>query len=115
MAQNKKAEFAEEFQSLADFHKVLAHPARLAILETLAERQSCICGEIVAVLPLAQATVSQHLKEMKEVGIIKGEIEGKTSCYCIDWEKWEELENRILASFERIHQYKENFKQGCCE
>ncbi|TGL56364.1 ArsR family transcriptional regulator [Leptospira ognonensis] len=114
MAQNKKAEFAPEIQILAEFHRVLAHPARLAILETLAERQSCICGEIVDVLPLAQATVSQHLKELKDVGIVKGEIEGKTSCYCIDWEKWEELEKAMLSSFEKIHQYKENFKKGCC-
>ncbi len=115
MAQNKKTEFAEEMQIRAEFHRLLSHPARLAILETLAERQSCICGEIVSVLPLAQATVSQHLKELKEEGIIKGEIDGNTSCYCINWEKWKELEKSISDSFERINQYKENFVNGCCE
>ncbi len=114
MAVNKSTEFENPIQELARLHKNLSHPARIAILETLAERQSCLCGEIVEVLPLAQATVSQHIKELKEAGLIKGEIEGKTSCYCIDWEKWEELEKAMLTSFEKIHRHKENFKKGCC-
>jgi ArsR family transcriptional regulator len=64
--------------------KALAHPARVAILRILAERGTCICGQVVEVLPLAQATVSQHLKELKEAGLVKGEVDGPRMCYCID-------------------------------
>lgn len=85
MAINKKSEFSPEDQSLADFAKVLSHPARIAILKVLAQKGICICGEIVEVLPLAQSTVSQHLKDMKAAGLITGEVEGTKSCYCIDW------------------------------
>lgn len=69
---------------LSDLAKALAHPSRLAILRVLAERQSCVCGEIVDVMPLAQATVSQHLKVLKDAGLVQGTIEGPRSCYCID-------------------------------
>jgi DNA-binding transcriptional ArsR family regulator len=70
--------------SLADKLKALAHPARLEILRVLAERRRCVCGELVEVMPLAQATVSQHLKILKDAGLIRGEIEGRNSCYCLD-------------------------------
>jgi ArsR family transcriptional regulator len=73
-----------DFESLATACKALSHPARLAILQTLAHRGTCICGEIVAVMPLSQATVSQHLKILKNAGLITGEIEGQRSCYCIN-------------------------------
>ena len=69
---------------LADQLKALAHPARLEILRVLARRRRCVCGEVVEVMPLAQATVSQHLKILKEAGLIRGEIEGRNSCYCLD-------------------------------
>jgi DNA-binding transcriptional ArsR family regulator len=69
---------------LADRLKALAHPARLEILRVLASRRRCVCGEVVEVMPLAQATVSQHLKILKEAGLIHGEIEGRNSCYCLD-------------------------------
>lgn len=99
MAQNKKSEFTRKDQIVADFAKVLSHPARVAILKVLAKKGTCICGEIVEVLPLAQSTVSQHLKEMKEAGIITGEVEGVKSCYCIDWnvlkEAWEALQSMV--------------------
>lgn len=86
MALNKKTEFSSLEQKIASFAKALSHPARVAILTAIAQRGVCICGEIVEVLPLAQSTVSQHLKELKEAGIIKGEVEGTKSCYCIDWD-----------------------------
>ena len=86
MAQHKKADFEITEQQLANFAKAIAHPARVAILKTLAQKRVCICGEIVEVLPLAQATVSQHLKELKTFGIVQGEIDGVKSCYCIDWQ-----------------------------
>jgi DNA-binding transcriptional ArsR family regulator len=71
-------------QVLAERLKALAHPARLEILRVLATRGSCVCGEVVGVMPLAQATVSQHLKVLKEGGLIRGRIDGKNSCYCLD-------------------------------
>lgn len=73
-----------EFEPLAAACKALAHPARLAILQTLARRGSCICGEVVDVIPLSQATVSQHLKVLKDAGLITGSIDGPRSCYCIN-------------------------------
>ena len=69
---------------LAVLAKALAHPARVAILRTLIERGECICGEIVEALPLAQATVSQHLKVLKEAGLIRGDVDGPRVCYCVD-------------------------------
>ena len=73
-----------DLQSLSLACKALAHPARLRILQTLAERGTCICGELVDALPLSQATVSQHLKVLRKAGLISGEIEGPRSCYCIN-------------------------------
>ena len=86
MALNKKAEFSEADQKIADLAKTLGHPARIAILRILAEKNTCICGEIVEVLPLAQSTVSQHLKELLNANLIKGTVDGLKSCYCINWE-----------------------------
>lgn len=80
----KTEAFAPVDAALAARLKALAHPARLAILRTLSERETCICGDLVEVLPLAQATVSQHLKALREVGLIRGEVEGPRSCYCLD-------------------------------
>jgi ArsR family transcriptional regulator len=74
----------KDFEALAGACKALSHPARLAILRLLARRGVCICGEIVEVMPLSQATVSQHLKVLKDAGLIRGEIDGPRSCYCID-------------------------------
>ena len=71
-------------QPLADRLKALAHPARLEILRVLANRGRCVCGEVVEVMPLAQATVSQHLKILKEAGLVRGRIDGRNSCYCLD-------------------------------
>lgn len=88
----KSEEFDEESIVLARYARALSHPARIAILETLAERATCICGEIVEVLPLAQSTVSQHLKELKEAGLIIGEVDGLKSCYCLNPEAIKELE-----------------------
>ena len=83
---SKRDAFSIEENELAEFAKALGHPARIAILQELARRNTCVCGEIVEVLPLAQSTVCQHLKELKEAGLIQGTVEGVKSCYCIDWE-----------------------------
>ncbi|MEZ4987739.1 MAG: metalloregulator ArsR/SmtB family transcription factor [Saprospiraceae bacterium] len=85
MAINKSTAFPERVQAIAKIAKALGHPARIAIIEVLLQRQQCICGEIVEVMPLSQATVSQHLKALKEAGIISGEIEGVKSCYCLNY------------------------------
>ena len=84
MAVHKKEEFSIEEQELAALAKALAHPARIAILKELANRQSCVCGEIVDCLPLAQSTVSQHLKILKDSGLIQGDVDGPRVCYCIN-------------------------------
>lgn len=84
MAHPKKSDFPLAMVKLARYSKALSHPARIAILQRLAEEATCICGEIVEGLPLAQSTVSQHLKELKDAGLIKGRIDGLTSCYCLD-------------------------------
>jgi len=85
----KKEEFTVKDNKIAAFAKALAHPARVAILQLLIKKQSCVCGDIVDELPLSQSTVSQHLKELKEVGLIKGDIDGAKVCYCIDEQEWE--------------------------
>ena len=92
-----------DFESLASVCKALSHPARLAILQTLAIRGSCICGEIVESSPLSQATVSQHLKVLKDAGLITGQVDGPRSCYCIDSAAMGELREkfgRLFGTFE---------------
>ena len=84
MAFAKKEEFTTEDVWLADIAKALSHPARIRILKIITDMNVCMCGDIVEKLPLAQATVSQHLKELKRVGLINGEIEGPKVCYCIN-------------------------------
>jgi len=99
MAFHKKEEFGKKEQELADLAKALSHPARIAILKVLAQKNECICGEIVEVLPLAQSTVSQHLKELKNAGLIEGALDGPRSCYCINWKTFEKFNNDIGALF----------------
>ncbi len=74
----------EEYEAFANTCKALAHPARLAILQFLAKRGSCVCGEVVEILPLSQATVSQHLKVLLLAGLISGRVDGQNSCYCLN-------------------------------
>ena len=87
--------------------KALAHPARLEIVDLLAARGACVCGEIVSVLPLAQATVSQHLKILKEAGLVQGTIDGPRSCYCLDGGALAELRRALDARLGK-------FERGCC-
>lgn len=84
MNRAREEDFTPDLIRLAELAKALGHPARLRILQILASCRQCICGDIVDRLPLAQATVSQHLKELKRVGLIRGEIEGPRTCYCLD-------------------------------
>lgn len=107
---NKKQAFEGNMIEFAEFAKVMSHPARLAILKTLAEKQMCICGEIVQVLPLAQSTVSQHLKELKNIGLIKGEIEGVKSCYCLDWERFDYFFNIFKTELSELKKFQSSCK-----
>jgi ArsR family transcriptional regulator len=84
-------------QTLATLCKALGHPARVAILRHLLQVNSCICGDIVNILPLAQSTVSQHLKQLKEAGLIRGEIEGPRICYCADKDRLAAFKNLIFS------------------
>lgn len=97
MASAKTEQFEAYQIRLAEMAKALAHPARIAIMEYLLRNSgTCVCGDIVAELPLAQSTVSQHLKVLKDAGLIKGEIEGVTTCYCADVEGCRELSGNLI-------------------
>jgi ArsR family transcriptional regulator len=111
MAMNKKTEFPESEIRLAELAKTLSHPARISILKLLAERNTCICGEIVEELPLAQSTVSQHLKELKAAGLVQGEVEGPKSCYCLNWKTIEELQGLLGTLFQGLEN---GNKEKCC-
>lgn len=101
MGLTKSDSFTEKQNSLAAVAKALGHPARIAIVEHLARVNACICSDIVEELPLAQATVSQHLRELKAVGLIKGNIEGNAICYCLNIK----VLNELRLFFGRL---------GCC-
>lgn len=106
-----KPNFTDTQNRLASLAKALGHPARIAILEVLNQQQACYCGDIVEVLPLAQATVSQHLKVLKEVGLIKGVIDPRSSCYCIDPDGWALAEQLLARFFQRTST---DAGGGCC-
>lgn len=93
MGTTKSNNFTESQNRKSELFKALGHPARIAIIEYLINHSSCVCGDIVDKLPLSQSTISQHLKELKNVGIIKGEIEGVKTCYCINEKVWAELDD----------------------
>ena len=96
----KTEQFTAEENKMASIAKALAHPARIAILKVLIQKKACICGDIVDELPLSQSTVSQHLKELKEAGLIKGDIEGAKVCYCIDGDNWTAAQSMLQEFFE---------------
>ena len=100
MGTTKTKDYSAQELSIAKYAKALSHPARVAILNVLLKRQSCICGDIVDELPIAQSTVSQHLKELKQAGLIKGNIDGASICYCVDTEVLQtanQILNNVLA------------------
>jgi len=99
MGLSKADKFTAEQNQLAKLAKALGHPARIAIIEFLAKSRSCVCGDIVQELPLSQSTVSQHLKELKNAGLIKGTIEGPSVCYCIDSDMWQFAQTEFAALF----------------
>lgn len=100
MGLTKTEGFTKQQVDLATLAKALGHPARVAILQFLAARKSCVCGGIVDELPLSQSTVSQHLKELKGAGLITGDIEGPSVCYCINEKRWRLAKNALDQLFE---------------
>ncbi|MCG9792227.1 ArsR/SmtB family transcription factor [Flavobacterium algicola] len=110
MGTTKTEHFTAEQNELATLTKAIAHPARIAIIQHLIKVNSCICGDIVNELPLSQPTVSQHLKELKNAGLIKGSLEGNTICYCLD-----ELGfSKIKEFFTTVDSYLANKNNQCC-
>lgn len=110
MGTTKAEHFTDKQNSIATLAKALGHPARIAILEYLIKVDTCICGDIVNELPLAQPTVSQHLKELKNAGLIKGNIEGNAICYCIDEKAFQKLQNYFTTISTKL----EKKKNKCC-
>ena len=101
--------FTEEQNQIATFAKVLGHPARVAIIQHLFKINECVCGDLVNEIGLAQPTISQHLKELKQLGLIKGNVEGTSVCYCIDFEKWDNMK-KVLQHFLN----RDLSKKECC-
>ena len=99
MGTTKKDTFNVDQLEIAQLAKALSHPARIAILDYIIASKACICGEIVDEIGLAQATISQHLKELKKIGIIKGDISGTKTCYCINDERWCEIQEKLTSFF----------------
>ena len=110
MGITKTDHFTDQQNEIAILAKALGHPARIAILEYLAKVDRCICGDIVNELPLAQPTVSQHLKELKNAGLIKGNIEGNAICYCINEAGFDKIKNY----FEHLSNPLALSKNNCC-
>jgi len=101
MGLTKSDLFTRSQNELAVLAKALAHPARIAILQFLVKKNACICGDIVEEIGLAQATISQHLKELKKVGLIQGTIEGAAVCYCIDPKAWGRFRDQLATFFNK--------------
>ena len=106
MGVSKKNLFTAQQNRLAELAKAIAHPARIAIIQHLITIKACVCGDIVEQVPLSQSTISQHLKALKEAGIIKGNVEGVSVCYCINEEVWEEAKKSLAHLFDKY--------EGCC-
>lgn len=101
--------YTDAQNELAVIAKVLGHPARLAIIQHLAKINTCICGDLVLVIGLAQATISQHLRELKELNLIKGSIEGTSVCYCLNHQEWKRVQEQFSQLFNII-----NKAENCC-
>ncbi|HMA53196.1 MAG TPA: metalloregulator ArsR/SmtB family transcription factor [Acidobacteriota bacterium] len=102
MAQAKTEPFEPALVRTAALAKALAHPVRLRILEILGGRRTCVCGGLVDLLPLAQSTVSQHLKELRGAGLIRGDVDGPRTCYCLDAKAVAEARELLVDVFRRI-------------
>ncbi|KAA2242694.1 winged helix-turn-helix transcriptional regulator [Chitinophaga agrisoli] len=109
MGATKTDLFTKQQNDIAQMAKAIAHPARIAILQYLVKKNACVCGDLVDELGLAQATTSQHLKELKAAGLIQGTIEGASVCYCIDPKIWKQYQQLFSAFFKDV-----NLDGSCC-
>lgn len=109
MGLTKSEIFTNEQNQIATIAKAFAHPARVAILQHIINSNTCICGDLVEEIGLAQATISQHLRELKNIGLIKGNIEGTSVCYCIDEDNWTNAKDLISQFLDY-----ESKKPNCC-
>jgi DNA-binding transcriptional ArsR family regulator len=109
MGASKTSLFTKQQNEIALMAKALAHPARIAILQYLVKKNACVCGDLVEELGLAQATTSQHLKELKNAGIIHGTIEGPSVCYCINPKVWKQYRELFNSFFKEV-----STDQSCC-
>lgn len=110
MGLTKTENYTEEQLQLSKMMKVMGHPARVAILQSIIKTESCVCGDLVTEIGLAQSTISQHLKELKAAGLIQGTIEGTSMCYCINASNWNMLNEQLNILFNSA-----NCKDsGCC-
>lgn len=110
MGVTKTEIFTEEQNQIASIAKALAHPARIAIIQNIFSRDTCVCGDLVDEIGLAQATISQHLRELKKAGIIKGTISGTSVCYCINEEVWN-ANKSLMAEFMNTNN---STNSSCC-
>ncbi|WP_179346484.1 ArsR/SmtB family transcription factor [Winogradskyella ursingii] len=110
MGLTKTEIFSEQQNQISNIAKAFGHPARVAILQHLFKINSCICGDLVEEIGLAQPTISQHLKELKKIGLIKGNIEGTSICYCIDRENWVKMKTVLSVFLDQDL----NEKANCC-
>lgn len=94
--------FSAEFQDLAAFSKVLSHPARLAVLDFLAQQNQCVSGDITEEIPLSRTTVSQHLQELKNAGLLKGTVSGTRVYYCLETEKLTEMKEKLSVFLDKL-------------
>lgn len=112
MSRTRSETYPEDLVALAAVARALAHPGRLQLLEAIAARRSCVCGELVEMMPLAQSTVSQHLKELKEAGLVHGIVDGPRTCYCVDAGRLAAVGATFARMFARLVCADGN---GCCE
>ena len=119
MGVTKSKSFSLADNKVSKYAKALSHPARVAILKFLILKESCFCGDIVDELPLSQSTISQHLKALKNAGLIKGEIEGASVCYCINHKEWELARKRLNEIFDGYIKLQNNPytnpDKSCCD
>ncbi|MCH3883865.1 ArsR/SmtB family transcription factor [Tenacibaculum aquimarinum] len=109
MGITKSEIFTDQQNQIALYAKVFGHPARVAILQHLFKINACVCGDLVNEIGLAQPTISQHLKELKQLGLIKGSVEGTSVCYCVNSEKWSEMKKIMLQFLDQ-----DLIKTACC-
>ena len=110
MGLTKTEMYTDKQNAIASITKALGHPARIAILQHIFKKNACICGDLVEEIGLAQPTISQHLKELKNTGLIKGNVEGTSVCYCVNQERWKEIKTLL---FDFLGQ-KTTLGDACC-